>query len=68
MQNPNEMVGDVYLIPMKMPKSGKRDFTTHMPHQHGKPSTAKRITKPLETNIEYFKRISEPKFQDLKIR
>lgn len=57
MQNPNEMLGETYLIPMNMPKRGYRWIDTHQPYQHGKPSTSKKITAPLENNIDYFKRI-----------
>lgn len=65
MQNPNEMVGEIYLIPMKMPKHGKRWLDTHLPKCHGKPSTAKKYNGKLEENATYFKRISINKGKEI---
>ena len=64
MQNPNQMPGRTYLISVSPPKSGIRDFETHLPFQHGIPSNSKLITTNLEDNLSYFKRNSLKKIKN----
>ena len=53
MEEPNEHIGEVYLIPVK-PIIKTRSLETHLPFKHGKPSQGELCKTYLMPNKEYF--------------
>lgn len=67
MQNPNEMPGKTYLMPVRTPKDNKRGFSTHFLETCVTPSNSKLCQQHLVTNIElYSKQINDKAEQQSK--